>query len=200
MIFKIALMRTLMRGAVSAIALIGCTLATAPSASAEDADPIALRQWLCTFFSSPHDARPELLRSAPVAFAPGSDLAYERRRVGTQGGFAEAWKIGRRFSFWQTAYTRYGREGRPNASFRLDVNGDRGLLLADEASVRVFFEGFPEPTFAEDEYTFRIVDPSEPDDDVFDRFVITFDIRSQDMSLNWSRDEYQSYGQAFCGR
>jgi hypothetical protein len=197
---EIAFARMLTRSAASVIALVACALATAPAASAEDADPLALRQWLCTFFSTPHEARPELLRSAPVAFAPGSELQYERRQVGTQGGFAQTWTIGRRFSFWQTAYTRSGRDGRPSARFRLEVNGDRGLLLADDASVRVFFEGFPEPTLSEDEYTFRIVDPNEPHDEIFDRFVITFDIRSQDMSMRWSREEYQSYGQAFCER
>src|SRR6185312_10276427 len=163
-----------LRGTISAIVFTMSALAIAQRASAEDADPVALRQWLCTFFNSPHEARPNLLQSAPVAFAPGSALDHQRRQVGTQGGFAETWKIGRRFSYWQTAYTRYGREGRPNSQFRLEVNGDRGLLLADDASVRVFFEGFPAPTYAEDEYTFRIVDPDAPNDEVLDRFVITF--------------------------
>lgn len=200
MVAEHTLTRRCMRTAYGAIAFALCALLTAPSASAEDADAFVLRRWLCTFFTSTHEARPDLLREGPVAYAHGSELQHERRDVGTQGGFVDVWTIGRRTSSWQASYRRGGRVGRPNAYFRLEMNGDRGLVLADDASVRVFFEGFPEPTILEDEYTFRVVDPDEPNDEVVDRFVITFDIRSQDMSIRWSREEYQTYGQAFCGR
>jgi hypothetical protein len=188
----------LIRAVILAGMLTMASFAASPAASAQDADPLALQRWLCTFFNAPHDARPGLLRSAPVTYAERSDLQHERRQVGTQGGYAETWTIGRLMSHWRTRYTRQGREGRPNARFRLQIEGDRGLVLADDASVRLFFERFGEPVVTGDEYAFRIPDSNEPDDEVFDRFVITFDIRSQDMDFDWSREEHQSYGRAFC--
>ena len=173
-------------------------------ASADDADPVLVQRWMCTFFKTASYERPDLLVSAPLPFEPNSALSHEQEEGSGGRSRTDTWSVGRFAADWRAVYkyqTRLDRPMKPEYGFSLRIEGDRTVMLPDEESVLVFLKGFDPPEFdAElEKYITGVRDPSVPEDDPLAyEFRVEFSLRSQDLRLSWRQDSFARHGLRFC--
>jgi hypothetical protein len=174
------------------------------AAFADDADPVLVQRWMCTFFKTASYERPNLLASAPLPFEPNSALSHEQEQGSSGRSRIDTWSVGRFAADWRAVYkyqTRLDRPMKPEYGFSLRVEGDRTVMLPDEESVLVFLKGFEPPEFDPEleKYTTGVRDPSVPEDDPLAyEFEIEFSLRSQDLRLSWRQDSFARHGLRFC--
>lgn len=173
-------------------------------AYAEDADPVLVQRWLCTFFRTAGYERPNLLASAPLPYQANSALTHQQELDSSGRYTVDNWSVGRLYGDWRSAYrfqTRLDRPMKPQYGFSLKIEGDGTVLLPDEESVMVFLKGFDPAEFDPelDTYTTGVRDTSVPEDDPLAyEFEIEFSIRSQDLRLSWRQDAFARHGMRFC--